>query len=98
LGVVDVLGTCCNSGTYEKATNTGGSNGATMRFPMEAKDGANAGLGKARDLLEPIKAKYPSRFRATAHTGGAFRARSCLGRASRHACPLLPACGPFGQP
>jgi cytochrome c peroxidase len=47
------------SGTYDKATNTGGSNGATMRFPSEANDGANAGLGLARSLLEPIKAKYP---------------------------------------
>ncbi len=37
----------------------GGSNFATMRFEPEALHGANAGLKIARDLLEPIKAKYP---------------------------------------
>lgn len=47
------------SGTYDKATGTGGSHGATMRFAPEANWGANAGLAIARDLLEPIKAKYP---------------------------------------
>ena len=35
------------SGTYDKATNTGGSNGATMRFKPELKDGGNAGLDQA---------------------------------------------------
>lgn len=29
------------------------------RFPTEANDGANAGLGLARSILEPIKAKHP---------------------------------------
>lgn len=47
------------AGTYDKNTLTGGSNGATMRFHPECAHGANAGLGKARDLLEPIKAKFP---------------------------------------
>ncbi|KAJ3075650.1 heme peroxidase [Podochytrium sp. JEL0797] len=47
------------SGTYDKNTKTGGSNGATMRYPLEAGDGANAGLAVARNLLEPIKKKYP---------------------------------------
>lgn len=47
------------SGTYDKATNSGGSNGSTMRFPTEANDGANAGLHRARNLLEAIKKKYP---------------------------------------
>ena len=47
------------SGTWDEKTKTGGSNGATMRFPVEANDGANAGLHIARDLLEPVKAKYP---------------------------------------
>lgn len=47
------------SGTYDKATNTGGSDGATMRFPPESTDEANNGLKHARDFLEPIKAKYP---------------------------------------
>jgi catalase (peroxidase I) len=48
------------SGTYDAKSNTGGSNGATMRFPLESKDGANAGLNEARDFLEPIKQKHPN--------------------------------------
>ncbi|KAL4796736.1 putative cytochrome c peroxidase Ccp1 [Aspergillus venezuelensis] len=47
------------SGTYDKETGTGGSNGATMRFAPESDHGANAGLKYARDFLEPIKAKFP---------------------------------------
>ncbi|KAI8641318.1 heme peroxidase [Parasitella parasitica] len=47
------------SGTYDKETKTGGSNGATMRFAPEANHGANNGLAIARDLMEKIHAKYP---------------------------------------
>jgi len=47
------------SGTYDKASATGGSDGATMRFAPESEWGANAGLAVARGLLEPIKKKYP---------------------------------------
>lgn len=47
------------SGTFDKKTKTGGSNGATMRYNKEAEDGANAGLECARAFLEPIKAKFP---------------------------------------
>ena len=47
------------AGTYDKATGTGGSNGATMRFSPESGHGANAGLVIARDFLEPIKQKFP---------------------------------------
>ncbi|KAL2154855.1 hypothetical protein VTH82DRAFT_3531 [Thermothelomyces myriococcoides] len=47
------------SGTYDKETGTGGSNGATMRFSPEADHGANAGLKVARDFLEPVKQKFP---------------------------------------
>lgn len=43
------------SGTFDKATGTGGSNGATMRFNPEAGHGANAGLIEARNFLEPVK-------------------------------------------
>src|SRR5208282_3141877 len=43
------------SGTYDKETSTGGSNGATMRFTPEGGHGANAGLQNARDFLEPVK-------------------------------------------
>ena len=41
--------------SYDKETNTGGSNGATMRFAPEGDHGANAGLKAARDFLEPVK-------------------------------------------
>jgi len=47
------------SGTYDKETNTGGSNGATMRFAPEGDHGANAGLKMARDFLEPVKEQFP---------------------------------------
>ncbi|KAF1960360.1 heme peroxidase [Byssothecium circinans] len=47
------------SGTYDAATGTGGSNGATMRFAPEGDHGANAGLKAARDFLDPIKAANP---------------------------------------
>ena len=46
------------SGTYDKDTGTGGSNGATMRFDPEASHGANAGLKNARDFLEPVKGMW----------------------------------------
>lgn len=45
------------SGTYDKETGTGGSNGATMRFPPEGDHGANAGLKSARNFMEPVKRK-----------------------------------------
>ncbi|KAH0239323.1 putative cytochrome c peroxidase Ccp1, partial [Aureobasidium melanogenum] len=47
------------SGTYDAETKTGGSNGATMRFPPEGDHGANAGLHAARDFLEPVKKEFP---------------------------------------
>lgn len=47
------------SGTYCKTSKNGGSEGATMRFKPESDHGGNAGLNIARNLLEPIKAKYP---------------------------------------
>jgi len=47
------------AGTYDKNSKTGGSNGATMRFHPESGHGANAGLGVARALLEPIKKANP---------------------------------------
>lgn len=47
-----------DSGSYCAETKTGGAN-ATIRFEPESAFGANAGLGKARDWLEPIKAAVP---------------------------------------
>ena len=48
-----------HTGTYKQDDNTGGSNGATMRFSPERTDEANAGLGIVRDLLLPIKKAHP---------------------------------------
>jgi len=45
------------SGTFDKSSNTGGSDGSTMRFEPESGHGANAGLATARDHLEKIKKK-----------------------------------------
>lgn len=47
------------SGTYDKSTGKGGSNGATMRFEPERSDDANSGLVLAQEKLEPIKKKHP---------------------------------------
>jgi len=49
-----------SSGTYDAASRTGGSNGATMRWKIEADDPENAGLDIARNYLEEIKAKFPA--------------------------------------
>jgi len=48
------------AGTYDKNSQNGGSNGATMRFAPESSDGANAGLDIARMLIEPVKTKFPN--------------------------------------
>lgn len=50
------------SGTFDKedkSENSGGSDGATMRFEPEITDGANAGLGIMQDILKPVKDKFP---------------------------------------
>ncbi|KAJ2759564.1 heme peroxidase [Coemansia sp. BCRC 34490] len=49
-----------SSGTFDKMTKTGGSDGATIRFAPESNHGANAGLDVARARLEPLKKKYPN--------------------------------------
>jgi peroxiredoxin len=48
-----------SAGTYDAESDTGGSNGAGMRYEAEGGDPANAGLQHARVFLEPVKAKYP---------------------------------------
>lgn len=61
------------SGTYDKNTNSGGSNGATMRFAPESNHGANAGLLVARNYMDDIH-KQVSRLLATASSW-----KSCRG-------------------
>ena len=65
------------------ASNTGGSNGATMRFAPESDYGANAGLKGARDLLEPVKAKFPWLSYADLYTLGGVVAVEEMGGAGR---------------
>lgn len=48
---------CC--GTYDKRKQTGGSNGATMRFQTEQDDPENNGLAKARLVLEKVHERHP---------------------------------------
>ncbi|KAF8550609.1 heme peroxidase [Imleria badia] len=47
-----------SSGTYDKQSNAGGSNYATMRFEPEALHDANAGLNVARNLMEKLKKEF----------------------------------------
>ncbi|KAH8703081.1 putative cytochrome c peroxidase [Talaromyces proteolyticus] len=48
-----------SAGTYDVASDTGGSNGAGMRYEAEGGDPANAGLQVARAFLEPVKERHP---------------------------------------
>ncbi|KAL4953872.1 heme peroxidase [Aspergillus filifer] len=48
-----------SSGTYDVESDTGGSNGAGMRYEAEGGDPANAGLQFGRAFLEPVKEKHP---------------------------------------
>ncbi|RCK57721.1 putative heme-binding peroxidase [Candida viswanathii] len=48
---------CC--ATYDVVTDTGGSNGATMRFQPELTDEGNTGLFIAMLALSQVKVKYP---------------------------------------
>jgi len=69
-----------SSGTYNKDDGAGGSNGATMRYALEAGDPENAGLAKARQYLEQVKEKHKglsyadlwilAAYVALEHTGG----------------------------
>lgn len=47
-----------DAGSYSAADKTGGANG-TIRFAPESGFGANTGLNKARNLLQPIKEAVP---------------------------------------
>lgn len=47
------------AGTYDKSTDTGGSNGATMRFEPEISDSENRGMDNAKAILQPVKEKFP---------------------------------------
>jgi cytochrome c peroxidase len=57
-----------SSGTYKASDNSGGSDGAKMRYSPESEYGNNAGLGVARNALEPIKTKFPELSYADLYT------------------------------
>ncbi|KAK9843629.1 hypothetical protein WJX81_000152 [Elliptochloris bilobata] len=92
-----------SSGSYDKATNSGGSNGATMRFSPESDYEANAGLKVARDLLEPVKAKFPWLTYADLYTLGGVVAVEEMGgptipwKEGRSDMDSGNACGPDGR-
>ncbi|KAI9731278.1 MAG: hypothetical protein M1818_007903 [Claussenomyces sp. TS43310] len=48
-----------SAGTYDAETDTGGSNGAGMRYEAEGGDPANAGLQHARVFLETVRERHP---------------------------------------
>lgn len=50
-----------SSGTFDKMSRTGGSEGGTIRFTEELSHGANKGLDIAVSWLEPIHKKYNER-------------------------------------
>jgi cytochrome c peroxidase len=68
-----------SAGNYSKFDHTGGTNGATMRFAPESNHGGNAGLHIARNLLEPLKAKYPGISYADLYTLAGTVAIEALG-------------------
>ncbi|KIZ05573.1 cytochrome c peroxidase [Monoraphidium neglectum] len=92
-----------SAGTYDKASGTGGSNGATMRFAPESEHGANAGLAVARNLLEPIKAKFPWITYADLYTLAGVTAIEAMGGPTipwapgRSDAPDSTACPPDGR-
>jgi catalase (peroxidase I) len=55
LGPVLVRLSWHSAGTYDKASGTGGSVGATMRFKPESADPENAGLDDARYVARRLK-------------------------------------------
>lgn len=91
------------SGTYDKASHTGGSNGATMRYQPEAGFGANAGLGVARTFLEQVKKNHPNISFADLWTLSAVVAVEYMGgpaipwKAGRTDAPSRTACPPDGR-
>jgi catalase (peroxidase I) len=47
------------AGTYDASDDSGGTDGATMRFEPEKSDPANAGLSIIRDMLHPVRVNHP---------------------------------------
>ena len=67
------------SGTYDKISCTGGSNGATMRYAPEIDDPANSGLSIAQDILLSVKQQFPDVTIADLWTLAGCVAIECMG-------------------
>ncbi|GME86262.1 unnamed protein product [[Candida] boidinii] len=72
---------CC--ATYDQRDGTGGSNGATMRFPPEINDDGNTGLHTAKSCLDLVKLKFPWITYADLYTLGGVVAIESMG------CPTI---------
>jgi len=68
-----------SSGTYDRMSKTGGSQKGTIRFKEELAHGANAGLEKAVQRLEPVKAKHKDLSYADLYTLAGVVAVNSLG-------------------
>lgn len=72
---------CC--ATYDQRDGSGGSNGATMRFPPEINDDGNTGLHTAKSCLDLVKLKFPWITYADLYTLGGVVAIESMG------CPTI---------
>jgi len=91
-----------SSGTYDKNDRSGGSNGASMRFPPESTDNANKGLHIIRDMLLPVSQNHPELTQADIWIAAGFAALEFVGgpkidpvfgRVDHHDGSLCPANG-----
>jgi len=62
------------SGTFDEKERNGGSHGATMCFPPESTDPANAGLHIIRDMLLPVSQNHPELSKADIWTTAGYAA------------------------
>lgn len=95
------------SGTYDaydtNPATAGGSDGATMRFPEECSDGANAGLALMQEILKPVKKQFPNMSYADLWTMAGTQAVKLVGgpdvpfRYGRKDHPDSTTCPPNGR-
>eukprot|EP00193_Tetraselmis_chui_P009488 CAMPEP_0177768534 /NCGR_PEP_ID=MMETSP0491_2-20121128/9776_1 /TAXON_ID=63592 /ORGANISM="Tetraselmis chuii, Strain PLY429" /LENGTH=420 /DNA_ID=CAMNT_0019285355 /DNA_START=148 /DNA_END=1410 /DNA_ORIENTATION=+ len=88
------------SGTFDTATGTGGSDGATARYEPERSDPANAGLFIIIDLLHDVKKAHPEISHADLWTAAGVMSLEFLGgpkvpfkfgrRDAQPGCPMRP--------
>ena len=92
-----------SSGTFDPNAGNGGSDGATMRFPPEISDGANAGLALMQDIIKPVLQKFPDLSHADLWTMAGTQAIALTGgptipfRYGRKDAPGPECCPPNGR-